>query len=113
VIEIEFDLPVDFSHRSVEVVPGMLMKTSLNDLHAVPLKGSSAKVTTGHFMIGLSAAKIDVDNNVSLLKSDEWIDIPLVYADGRRAILALHKGPPGDSVFNTAFAAWDSSALKR
>jgi hypothetical protein len=45
-------------------------------------------------MIGLSAAKIDVDNNVSLLKSDEWIDIPLVYADGRRAILARTKGHP-------------------
>jgi hypothetical protein len=87
----------------------MLMKGSLYD-HGTPLKGSSAKVTTGYFMVGLSAVKIDVDNNVRLLKSGEWIDIPIIYTDGHRAILALHKGPSGDGVFNTTFAAWDSSA---
>ena len=33
-------------------------------------------------------------------------DVPVVYANGRRAILAIEKGAPGDRAFADAFAAW-------
>ena len=32
--------------------------------------------------------------------------MPMVYTNGRRAILAMEKGTPGERVFNEAFAAW-------
>jgi hypothetical protein len=32
--------------------------------------------------------------------------VPVVYANGRRAILAIEKGAPGERVFAEAFAAW-------
>ena len=35
-------------------------------------------------------------------------DVPIVYADKRRAILAFSKGPAGESVFAQALAAWDA-----
>ena len=33
-------------------------------------------------------------------------DVPIVYTDGRRAILAVEKGTPGERAFKEAFAAW-------
>ena len=64
------------------------------------------KVTSGFFLIGLSAVDADRARNMQLLKDQEWFDIPLVYTNGGRAILAVEKGPPGDRAFADAFAAW-------
>jgi hypothetical protein len=36
-----------------------------------------------------------------------WFDIPIAYANGRRAILAIEKGPPGDDAFTEAFTVWE------
>jgi hypothetical protein len=45
----------------------------------------------------------DVQHNVQLLKERSWFDIPIVYANGGRAILAMEKGAPGDQAFAEAF----------
>jgi hypothetical protein len=47
-----------------------------------------------------------MQSNLRLLKERDWIDIPIVYGDGRRAILAIEKGTPGKEAFAAAFAAW-------
>jgi hypothetical protein len=57
-------------------------------------------------MIELSASDTDVQRNIQLLKENQWFDIPIVYINGSRAILAVEKGPPGDRAFAEAFAAW-------
>ena len=36
----------------------------------------------------------------------DWLEIPGVYGSGRRAILALEKGTPGERAFAEAFRAW-------
>jgi len=72
----------------------------------VPLSGLAVKVTNGFFLIGLSAVDTDVQRNTQLLKDRPWFDIPIVYSNGGRAILAMEKGPPGDRAFADAFAAW-------
>ncbi len=41
-----------------------------------------------------------------MLKERGWFDIPVVYSNKRRAILAVEKGTPGDRAFAEAFAAW-------
>jgi hypothetical protein len=33
--------------------------------------------------------------NIPLLKERSWFDVPLVYTNKRRAIIAIEKGPPG------------------
>ena len=53
---------------------------------------------------GLSGA--DRQRNIQLLKDQAWFDIPIVYTNNGRAILAVEKGPPGDRAFADAFAAW-------
>ena len=104
-IEIMFNLPPDFPGGGIANVPGVLMKDS-EQARGVPLAGLAVKVTNGFFLIGLSAVDADVQRNVQLLKDRPWFDIPIVYNNGGRAILALEKGPPGDRAFADAFAAW-------
>ena len=71
-----------------------------------PLAGSAVKVMDGYFLIGLSATDTEMQRNISLLKDRPWFDVPIVYTDGRRAILAVEKGTPGERAFRDAFAAW-------
>ena len=104
-IEIVFNLPADFPGGGIANVPGILMKQA-EQARGTPLSGLAVKVTNGFFLIGLSAADTDVQHNVQLLKERSWFDIPIVYANGGRAILAMEKGPSGDSAFADAFAAW-------
>jgi hypothetical protein len=56
--------------------------------------------------IGLSNADADKDRNIQLLKERSWFDIPVVYNNSRRAILAMEKGTPGERAFADAFKAW-------
>jgi hypothetical protein len=105
-IEVMFNLPADFPGGGIANVPGILMKQS-EQARGTPLAGLAVKVTNGFFLVGLSAVDADMQRNVQLLKDRPWFDIPIVYTNGGRAILAMEKGPPGDRAFAEAFAAWE------
>jgi len=104
-VEIMFRLPQDFPSGGVSNVPGILMKQA-EQSRGTPLSGLAVKVTTGFFLIGLSSTEADRERNVQLLKDRAWFDIPVVYGNNRRAILALEKGTPGERAFEEAFKAW-------
>ncbi len=104
-VEVMFTLPPDFPHKGITNIPGVLMKQS-ESTRGVPLAGLAVKVTNNFFLIGLSSVEGDRQRNIQLLKERAWFDIPLVYEDGRRAILAIEKGTPGERAFTKAFEAW-------
>jgi len=104
-VEIMFKLPADFPSGGISNVPGILMKQA-EQTRGTPLAGLAVKVTPGFYLIGLSNADADKDRNLQLLKERSWFDIPVVYNNNRRAILALEKGTPGERVFADAFKAW-------
>ena len=104
-IEIMFNLPADFPGGGIANVPGILMKQT-EQARGTPLAGLAVKVTNGSFLIGLSAVDTDMQSNLRLLKDRPWFDIPIVYTNGGRAILAMEKGPPGDRAFAEALAVW-------
>jgi hypothetical protein len=103
--ELTFILPSDFSGGGVSNVPGLLMKSN-EQARGTPLAGLAVKVTDGFFLVGLSNVDADRVRNIQLLKERSWFDVPLVYVNQRRAIIAIEKGPPGERAFNDAFAAW-------
>ncbi len=105
-IETTFSLPADFPGGGIANVAGILMKQA-EQARGTPLAGLAVKVTNGFFVIGLSADDTDAQHNEQLLKERSWFDIPIVYANGGRAILAIEKGPSGDRAFAEAFAAWE------
>lgn len=108
-IEIVFKLPANFPNAGVANVPGILMKVD-EAARGSPVSGLSVRVTNGFFLIGLS----NIDNerivNEQLLRDRNWIDIPILYDNGRRAVLTLEKGTPGMQAFNDALVAWQTAA---
>jgi hypothetical protein len=104
-IEIMFNMPADSPAGGVQNVPGVLMKQA-ESTRGVPLSGLAVKVTPGFFLIGLSSSEAEMQRNLQLLKERAWFDIPIVYNNNRRAILAVEKGTPGERAFSDAFTAW-------
>jgi hypothetical protein len=43
----------------------------------------------------LSNVEVDRQRNIQLMKERSWLDVPIVYGDGRRAILAIEKATLG------------------
>ena len=102
--ELTFVLPPDFG-TTISNVPGVLMKSN-EQSRGTPLAGLAVKVTDGFFLVGLSNVEADKARNMQLLKERSWFDIPVVYANQRRAIIAVEKGAPGERAFNEAFTTW-------
>jgi hypothetical protein len=105
VVEVNVTTPANFPGKSVKDVPRLVLKPS-EEARGQPLIGASAKVADGFFWIALSAVDRDVATNVALMKDQSWIDLPLVYETGQRAILTFEKGTPGERVFEKTLAAW-------
>jgi len=105
-IEVMFRLPPQFPAGGIENVPGILMKGS-EQARGIALSGLAVKVTSDFFLIGLSGADIAAKRNARLLHDQGWFDIPIVYATGDRAVIAVEKGAAGERAFADAFAAWE------
>jgi hypothetical protein len=105
VVELKFDLPPDMSGGGVANLPGILMKLN-EQARGTPLAGLAVKVTDGFFLVGLSNGEADRKRNIQLLSERSWFDLPMVYNNKRRAILAVEKGPSGERAFEAALAAW-------
>lgn len=105
-IEVNFSLPNDFRGKGVGNVPGLIMKTT-EEARGDALRGASARVLDNLFWIALSQDAEERKRNEELLTSRGWIDIPILYESGKRAILTLEKGTPGDKLVKQAFETWN------
>lgn len=101
----QFSLSPEFEHGGVQDVPRLLLKqtaqSSGNALvtDVIPLDDNA-------FLMALSGVDLDAERNLTELKSRPFLDVPLIYTDGRLAILTIAKGAQGDRAFADAFAAW-------
>ena len=75
-----------------------------------PLLGVPAKIADGFFLVALTEGAAEVETNTTLMRRDQWIDIPIVYSSGRRALVTIEKGIPGDKAFDEALKAWGAKA---
>ncbi|MBP0615365.1 hypothetical protein [Jiella mangrovi] len=107
VIELEFEVPQDFSGGSIANVQRLALKET-EQARGEPLIGVAGKISDNYFIIALNNLDQAVQNNLSLLENQNWIDIPIAYATGRRALISIEKGIPGDRVFKDALKAWQA-----
>ena len=105
IIELIFLTPEGFEGGGIDNILRMAMKTSEQDA-GNPLIGIPAKIADGFFLVALNDTKADEQANLTLLQSQDWIDIPVVYKSGRRALITMEKGIPGAKVFDEAMKAW-------
>lgn len=109
IIELIFLTPDGFEGGSIDNILRIAMKTSEQDAGS-PLIGIPAKIADGFFLVALNDTKADEQANLSLLRSQNWIDIPVVYKSGRRALITMEKGIPGDKVFDDAIKVWQEKS---
>jgi hypothetical protein len=105
IIEMIFLTPEGFAGGGIENILRVAMKGSEQEA-GNPLIGIPAKIADGFFLVALNDTKAEIDANMTLLRRQSWIDVPVVYKSGRRALFTLEKGIPGDKVFDEALKAW-------
>lgn len=108
IIELTFSLPKDFEGGGIENVLRISMKQKEQD-QGTPLVGVPAKITDYFHMVALNAFPDAVKSNMALLKDRDWIDIPITYTNGRRALLTLQKGTEGKKIFDEVLASWENA----
>jgi hypothetical protein len=108
-VELVFSLPENFEGGGIESVQRVAMKRTEQDrgdaLIAVP-----AKITDDFHMIALNDFPEAIAKNTELLRTRNWIDIPITYRNGRRALMTLDKGTAGAEAFDTVMKAWTTAA---
>jgi hypothetical protein len=109
IIEMIFLTPDGFAGGGIENILRVAMKGSEQEA-GNPLIGVPAKIADGFFLVALNDTKAEIDANLTLLRRQSWIDVPVVYKTGRRALFTMEKGVPGDKVFDDALKAWAAAS---
>ncbi len=109
IVELIFLTPEGFEGGGIDNILRIAMKTSEQDAGS-PLIGIPAKIADGFFLVALNDTKADEQANLTLLRNQDWIDIPIIYKSGRRALITMEKGIPGDKVFDDALKAWQEKS---
>lgn len=104
-IELTFMTKAGEPRRSVRDV-GLPQMQIDERSQGLPVAGLPVPVKDNVFLIGLSDLRADVDRNTEIILKRDWIQIPLRFASGQRAILLFEKGVSGDRVVTDAFKQW-------
>ncbi len=108
-MEINFTVPDTFIGGSIAGLPGVLLKNE-ELVQGAPLVGASARVVGNSFLFALSATPEDNTANTTLLTSRKWMDLALIYASGKRAIITLEKDAAAQALFTEVFGTWSKAA---
>lgn len=104
-IEVVFSLPADFEGGAIDKLERIAMKRTEQD-RGDPLVAVSAKVTDDTYLVALNDFEDVMKANLDLLSTRGWIDMPISYRNGRRALLTLDKGAAGKAVFDQVIKEW-------
>jgi hypothetical protein len=106
-IDINFVLPEGFEGGEIEQINEVMFKNT-EENPGDRLAAISAKIGPAFFVVGLENddAQI-VATNLQLIGQRNWIDIPISYTNGRKALITLEKGASGNAIFNNVLSAWE------
>jgi hypothetical protein len=105
IIELIFLTPENFGGGGIDSILRFALKDT-EEAPGSPLIGIPAKIADGYFLVALNDSKAEIDANTRLLRGQNWIDIPVTYKSGRRALITMEKGIPGEKAFDEAMKAW-------
>ncbi|QDY99952.1 hypothetical protein FQ775_05945 [Nitratireductor mangrovi] len=109
IVELIFLTPENFASGPIDNVLRMTLKDT-EQAAGSPLLGIPAKIADGFFLVALNDGETEVEQNLRLLRQQKWIDVPIVYKSGRRALITMEKGLPGEKVFEEALKAWEAAS---
>ncbi len=108
IIEMIFLTPENFAGGAIDNVLRVALKDT-EEATGSALQGIPAKIADGFFLIALSDSPAEMQSNLTMLRTQSWIDIPVMYRSGRRALMTMEKGVPGEQIFQQAIDAWDAA----
>lgn len=111
-IDLNFVLPEEFDGGEIEQITEVKFKSS-EEQTGDRLEAISAKIDKSFFVVGLQNDKLDVvESNLQLMSQRGWIDIPISYTNGRKALITLEKGASGKAIFDKVLASWKQNPVQ-
>jgi len=104
-IELTFMTPDDGPNGRVRDI-GIPEMRAEEGMRGTSLMGLPIPVTDNAFLVGLNNLPDKIEQNRDLLRTRNWIVIPMRFASGRRAWMMVEKGLVGDRVLLDAFQVW-------
>lgn len=108
IVEMVVQTPDNFVGGSIDEVQRITMKAT-EQAAGQALIGAPVKIAEGFFLIALDDSEAALAANTQALQQGRWMDIPVVYKTGRRALLSFEKGIPGEKIFEEVFAEWGAN----
>jgi hypothetical protein len=71
-----------------------------------PLQGLPVDISPNVFLVGLASAS--EQQNIDMIRTQNWFDLPMSLANGRVAKVTFEKGPAGEKILNDVLAEWKS-----
>ncbi|MEM1287071.1 MAG: hypothetical protein AAGH60_01835 [Pseudomonadota bacterium] len=106
-LEFTFGLTDGFPADGIAELVGVVVKPE-EQAGGDPLRGAIVDLGGGVFWQALANGEADQAVNLPLLRDGEWFDLPVLYADNRRAIISFEKGTDGNQIFRDALEAWSN-----
>ncbi len=69
-----------------------------------PLQGLPVDIAPNVFLIGLASSA--EQQNIEMIRTLNWFDLPISLANGRVAKVTFEKGPAGEKILNDVLAEW-------
>ncbi len=105
-IKLMFAVPQDSPLGNLKQISVLQMRRE-DSATGEPLKGITVPVMENSFLIGLARGNAEA-SNLDLLRSRQWLDVPMVLANGHIAKLTFEKGPSGQRALDDAMASWQA-----
>ncbi len=107
-IEIEFRGAEGLVESPIDRIPALFLK-QVARARGERLVGEAVPVTENLYWIALSDQSDQVSRNLALLREGAWFGLPILFRNGRGALISFEKGIPGDQVFEAVLAAWEKA----
>ena len=102
IAEFTFALSSD-SQDGVATVRGILVK-QIENIRGTPVPGVAVKLRPSVFAIAYPDDQ--VEETTELLYGRRWLEIAMIFVNGRRALLAFDKDVSGTAAFKQVFSSW-------
>ncbi|HEX3494863.1 MAG TPA: hypothetical protein VHT48_05785 [Methylocella sp.] len=105
-MKLMFAVPQDSPLGNIQQISVLQMRRE-DSATGESLKGITVPVMENSFLVGLTRGDAEA-SNLDLLRSREWLDVPMVLANGHIAKLTFEKGPSGRRALDDAIASWQA-----
>jgi hypothetical protein len=110
ILELVVTVPEGFAGGAIDEVQRVNFKPTEENAGA-SLVAVPVRIADGFFLVALDQAEAAQGRNLALIAEQNWLDIPVVYRTGRRALFTMEKGLTGQRVFKEVLDAWAAQPL--